>query len=136
MQRTRRTLIIAALVFGAGCGGGDSTGPDNSVAGTYSLRTVNGSNLPFILVQIGADKVELTSDILTLTEAGSFTEITTFRTTTNGQVTTSTESDAGSFTMNGTAASFAFNSGTSGTGTISGGTITVALSGFSFVYRK
>jgi hypothetical protein len=135
MGRTRLLLLVIGAL-GISCGGGDSTGPNDSVAGTYSLRTVNGSNLPYIVVQIGADKVELTSDILTLSEAGSFTELTTFWTTTNGQVTTSTESDAGSFTLNGTAASFVFNSGTSGTGTISGGTITVALSGFSFVYRK
>ena len=125
---------LALLLLALACGG-DATGPEDSVAGTYSLRTVNGANLPYVVFQSGQDKSELTSDVLTLTES-SFTQLSTIRTTINGQVTTTTEADAGSFTRSGTAASFQFNSGTSGTGTIGGGQITVALSGFSFVYRK
>ena len=135
MGRTR-WLLLSIGALGVGCGGGDSTGPDDSVAGTYSLRTVNGSNLPFIVLQVGADKLELTADVLTLTDAGSFTQITTFRVTEGGQVTTSTVADAGSYTRTGTAISATFNSGGTATGTISGGTITVAQDGFSYVYRK
>ena len=136
MQRTHRWLLVAVVAFGVGCGGGDSTGPNDSVAGVYSLRTVNGANLPFVLIQVGADKVEITADVLTLTDAGSFTEITTIRTTTNGQVSTTTEADAGSYTRSGTAITATYNSGGTATGTIGGGTITVAFEGLSLVYRK
>ena len=135
MRRTPRWLLLAFVMIGFACGG-DSTGPNDSVAGTYSLRTVNGANLPYIVLQVGADKLELTADVLTLTDGGSFTQITTFRVTENGQVTTSTVADAGSYTRNGTAISATFNSGGTATGTISGGTITVALDGFSYVYRE
>lgn len=136
MQRTHRWLPFVVTACGIGCGGGDSAGPDDLVAGTYSLRTVNGSDLPFPIAQIGAVKVELTSDILTLTDAGTFTQITTFSSTTDWESTSRWESEAGSFTRNGSAVSFAFNSGTSRTGTISGGAITVTLSGVPFVYLK
>jgi len=44
--------------------------------------------------------------------------------------------DAGSYTRNGTAISATFNSGGTASGTISGGQITVAQDGFSYVYRK
>lgn len=130
-----RYISLGLALALAACGDG-GTGPNDSVAGVYSLRTVNGANLPYIIAHTGQDKVELTADVLTLVEAGSFTEITTYRTTINGQATVDTEPDAGSFTRSGTAISFAFNSGSSGTGTIGGGTITVAVSGLSLVYRK
>jgi hypothetical protein len=74
--------------------------------------------------------------VVTLTDAGSVTEASTHRTTINGQVTTETEPDAGSYTRNGTAITFTFNSGVTGTGTIGGDTITIAFEGLSAVYRK
>ena len=135
MRRTPRWLLFAFVMIGFACGG-DSTGPNDSVAGSYSLRTINGANLPFIIAQTGQDKIELTADVLTLTDGGAFTQITTIRTTINGQASTSSISDAGFYTRNGTAISATFNSGGTATGTISGGQITVAQDGFSYVYRK
>lgn len=130
----RLTFVFALLAFACG---GDSTGPDTNIAGAYSLRTVNGANLPFVLEQVGADKVELTADVFTFTDTGTFTQITTLRSTENGQVTTGTIPDAGSYTRSGTAITVAFLSGSpTVTGTIGGGTFTIAAGGYSGVYRK
>lgn len=133
------TLSATVLAFATVACGGGSDGPtaptQASLAGTWDLKTVNGSNLPFTMGQLGADKVELTSSVLTVSGA-SFAEIYTTRETINGVVTNYSYSDAGSYTINGTAVTFTYNSGEGGTGTVSGNTFTLAEGGFSFVYQK
>lgn len=134
-----RLLACMLLVVAAACGGDD--GPTQptaaSVAGTWQLQTVNGSALPYVAAQVGLDKVELMSDVLTVVASGSFTQMTQIRVTQSGQVTTQSIPDAGSYTLNGSAVTFTFNSdGSTGTGALSGSTLTVAEDGFAFVYKK
>src|SRR3982750_2923524 len=99
-----RLFVFAVLVTLAGCGGDGATnaGPA-SVAGTYTLRTVNGAPLPYTWLQIGNDKLEITADVVILTEGGTWTESGTIRSTESGQVTTSPSTDAGTYTRIGTA---------------------------------
>ena len=135
----RRLISCMLFVVAAACGGGDApTQPTSaSVAGTWNLQTVNGAPLPYVAAQVGADKVELMSDVITAVASGSFTQMTQVRVTQNGQVTTQSIPDAGSFTLAGTAVNFTFDSdGSSGTGSLSGNTLTVAEGGFAFVYKK
>ena len=133
-----RLIACMLLLVGAACGGDSPTQPtSSSVAGTWSLQTINGTALPYIVAQAGSDKVELTSDVLTVVGSGSFTQITQVRVTQNGQVSTQSIPDAGSYVLNGTAVTFTFNSdGSSGTGSLSGNTLTIAEDGFAYVYRK
>jgi len=133
-----RSLISLALVILVACGDDSTTAPTNdSVAGTWSLQSINGTGLPYVVFQIGADKVELVSDVVVAVASGAFTQTTVVRTTTSGQVTTESQADAGTWSLNGTAVTFQFNGdGTTGTGSISGNTMTIAESGFAFVYRK
>ena len=133
-----RLIACMLLLVGAACGGDSPTQPTSpSVAGTWSLQTINGTGLPYIVAQTGSDKVELTSDVLTVVGSGSFTQITQVRVTQNGQVSTQSIPDAGSYVLNGTAVTFTFNSdGSSGTGSLSGNTLTIAEDGFAYVYRK
>jgi hypothetical protein len=97
---------------------------------------VNGAALPYVIVQVGTNKTELVSDVVTATSTGSYTQVTTIRTTFNGQTTTSSPSNAGTYTMNGTAVVFHSNDGSTGTGSISGTTFTLALNGFAYIYKK
>jgi hypothetical protein len=128
------TLLIA---LGTACSSDDSTGPETSVAGTWTLQTVNGFDLPYVVAQSGGDKVEVTADVLTVADGGAFTELTTIRVTTGGVATTQSVPDAGTYTVNGTAVTFHFQSdGSSGTGTLTGNTLTVATQGVSLLYRK
>src|ERR1044072_8557407 len=53
-----RKLLLAVAMLTLACGGDSTTEPTNaSVAGTWSLSTVNGTALPYILAQSGADKI-------------------------------------------------------------------------------
>jgi hypothetical protein len=128
-------LIIVATV--TACSKDSPTDPNASIAGAYTLRTVNGNNLPFTVLQVGADKAEVLNETITVSDAGTFTQQGTFRFTESGVVTTEGYADAGTYTRSGTAVTFVFLSdGSSGTGTVSGGVITVGFEGFSYVYRK
>jgi hypothetical protein len=130
-------LLLLSLSAALACSD-SGTGPsESSVAGTWNLRSINGTSLPFVIVQTGPDKLELTADVLTVTSSGTFTQMTTFRLTENGQTTSQSVPDAGSYVLNGTNVTFQFQSdGSVGSGTLSGETLTVSTTGFSYVYRK
>jgi hypothetical protein len=132
-------LLSAVLLAGLiACGGDSPTEPTQaSLAGTWSLTTINGSPLPYTIALVGTDKVEVVSDVLNVSSNGTFTQLTSVRTTSNGQATTDNESDSGTYTISGTAVTFHFQSdGSTGTATWSGNTMTVAESGLSGVYKK
>jgi hypothetical protein len=69
----RRIAFLVALVALAACNN-DSTSPNGSVNGTYSLRTVNGSALPYTF----SDGSVLISDRLTMNSDGTYTDVATF----------------------------------------------------------
>lgn len=138
----RRLIVtsIAALVLSlsiSGCSTDTSIAPTQvSVAGTWNLSTINGSPLPFTL-QAANPKIEYLNEQLIISASGTFTQTVNARYTNNGVVSTQAFADAGTYVLNGTAATFRFNSdGSSGTGTVNGNTLTVAQGGFSQVYTK
>ena len=69
----RRIALLAALVALAACNN-DSTSPNGSANGSYSLRTVNGNPLPFTF----SDGSVLVSDQLTLSANGTYVDVATF----------------------------------------------------------
>lgn len=78
MKRLLSLALFAALATSAvACN--DSTGPGNSVAGTYTLRSIGGVNPPVV---VGAYQV-LGGQIV-LDAAGNYSGITTLRTLSNG----------------------------------------------------
>jgi hypothetical protein len=105
---------------------GIPTAPAASIAGTYTLQTVGGANLPFTMSQTGADKVELMDDAFTLTSTNSWTEVWHERRTVSGTVTVVARNDAGSFTRSPNG-EISFLSPTNGTfvGTQGGNTLTL-----------
>jgi hypothetical protein len=138
MNRIARVLTCFSLFVAASCGGSDSTSPGTAgITGSYALQTVNGAPLPFTVLQIGSDRIEVLNETVTLSDNGTFTQQGSLRITENGAVSTDSYTEAGSYTRNGTALNLVFGSdGTTGTGTISENTITVGISGVSLVYRK
>jgi hypothetical protein len=132
-----RLFVFAALVTLAACGSDSSTnaGPV-SVAGTYTLRTVNGAPLPYTWLQIGADKLEITADAVTLTEGGTWTESWTERSTESGKVTTSTSTDAGTYTLAGTVITLVSQESGTVVGSLNGGTLSLNQEGLVVVYMK
>jgi hypothetical protein len=74
----RRIALLAAVLALAACNS-DSTSPNGSVTGTYSLRTINGNSLPFTF----SDGSVLVSDQLTLNANGTYIDVATFSNASN-----------------------------------------------------
>lgn len=133
----RRLIPLVALAVAVACGSDSTTQPTfASLAGTWTLQSVNGSPLPFTISQSGTDKEELLSDVITASPNGTYTEVAQFRTTINGQSTVSTENDTGTFTLNGTAITVTGNLTGVNNGAVSGNTITLTEEGFVWVFQK
>jgi heat shock protein HslJ len=135
----RRLVSLALALAVVACGSDDSsTTPTNSsVAGTWTLQTVNGAALPYT-ASPAPTKVEILSNTVTATSAGTWTSATQVRTTIGTQApVTATQNDAGTYTLSGN--NVAINStanGAIGTGTISGNTLTLTQAAGVFVYKK
>ena len=88
-----RRVLLALLVFGLVACGVDVTDP-GSVSGTYTLRSINGDPLPVV---IGPS--EITAGSLTLNEDLTCSISITARVTEDGIVTTETETEMCSYTL-------------------------------------
>jgi uncharacterized Zn-binding protein involved in type VI secretion len=125
----RRFLILTtALVLGgllAACNG-DSTGP-GSIFGTYTLVTVNGENVPVTLVMPPDTPIVFNAGWIRLDSDSTYT----ISMTVDG---VTPDPGDGAFTVNGS--SIAFSGDFSGTGTISGNTLTIVEDGGTFVFLK
>ena len=133
----RRLLLACASIALIGCGGSDSTAPVASAAGTWNLQTVNGGGLPATLAvnSTTGDKFEVLDDQYVLNSDGTFTEAFTTRETSNGQVTTTPDTDSGTWSQQGTQVNIVFAGGGL-TGKISNNTITFSSQVGPLVYSR
>jgi hypothetical protein len=132
----RRLFAALALAAVAACGSDTSTNPNNdAVEGSYSLHTVNGQPLPYT-VQGNGVTIVLTSDVLTVSEDGSWKETITYRQTSDGVTTNEADADAGSWTR--VANTITFESSAVGVfeGTYAKGTVTFDDPGFLAVFKR
>jgi len=135
MRRILVSVFTAATVLLSACGSDSTTAPTpTSIAGTWNLTTVNGAALPFVLQ--ASPKIEILSDQIVILANGTFTQSTQARLTNGTTITTQTIPDGGTYSLNGTAATFVFSDGSSGTATVSGSTLTIADARISLVYLK
>jgi hypothetical protein len=95
-----RTLVAASfLVVLAACSAESPTAPlPGALPGVYSLRTVNGSVLPYKIPQGFAD-LTYTSDVLTVEESGSWTELVGYTYDDLGTIRSTLEQDLGRWTQ-------------------------------------
>jgi len=134
----RRLLSLAVILAAFACGGDDSTTPTQaSVAGTWTLQTINGSPLPFTVATSPA-KIEWLSSVVNVSSNGTWTSSLQVRTTVSGQATTATSTDGGTYTLSGNNVAILSNTAgsTAQAGTINGNTLTLAQQGFVLVYTK
>jgi hypothetical protein len=133
----RRLIALALALTVVACGSDDSTAPSNSsIAGTWSLQTINGSPLPFTLAP-APTKIEILSATAIINSNGTWTSSSQTRTTLGTQApTTTTETDNGTYTISGSTIALRSSDGTVESGTISGNTFTQVESGFTFVFKK
>lgn len=139
MRVLARFMAATVIAVAAACGGGDGNGGITevaSVAGTYSLKTVNGAPLPFVFLDESGYKLEITASGYTLSSAGTFSVTATFRETENGVVTTATETSTGTYSVNGSTVTFIDTDGETLAGTISGNTLQFSEDGVTAVYMR
>ena len=123
-----RKLVLSALLAVLVACGGDATGPNASLYGNYTLRTVDGNNVPAVVYQDTLEKDELTAGNINLnsdlTWSGSLSVRATLLATgavaslslpANGTYTTS----SGTITLTET------SDGAQLVGTVGGGTLTL-----------
>ena len=117
-------LALSLLAF-AGCDD-ETTGPGDSVVGTYVLVSVNGDPLPAVVFEGGGVTSEALEGTLTLRADGTFSASTITRNTVNGSSSTDTESSSGAYTVSGATITFVDSTGTT-IAIRSGDTITVTF---------
>ena len=136
MRRLAVTLGAALSLALAGCS--DSTGPRAGLAGTYTLRTVNGQALPAVVSSFST----LTAGQVRLNGDGTFSASHTSRQTTPGGTTTVTQNITGTYTRSGNDLMLSFTDPDSGGSAFvdaswDGGRQLTVNDGFAaYVYRK
>ena len=110
----RRVLVVAGLPLLAGCGGGVTTPSPPLVAGVYSLATINGSSLPFVLQFLDASNlVQFQTGAVTINSDGTFVDSASFVITQAGVDSTETDVASGSWTQHGNTITFTPSQGDS-----------------------
>lgn len=133
----RHFVSCMLLMVVAACGSDSPTQPRASVVGTWNLQTIDGSALPYLVAQTDSEALELMSDVLTFDANGTFTQLSQIRVTQDGQASTESFSDGGSYALNGTAVTFTFDGdGSIGTASLAVNTLSLASAGFALVYKK
>ena len=123
MRRIAFFALIAASLSACSL---DSVGPSGSVTGTYTLRRINGSTLPYTFTS----GQRLISDDLTLYRDGTFMDVSRYDT---GETTT----DEGFYTNDN--GSLNFESSETGLvyqGSITDDVLTEVVNGFTQVFER
>lgn len=136
MRRTLAVLAVTTLALTACAGGaGDSVGP-GSLAGTYSLQTVNGKSPPVVIIEDAGYRLEVLSGTYTLNVDDSYSATASFRETEDGVVTPSSESETGHYSVHGSSVTFTDSDGFEIDATISGSTLTLVADGLTARYSR
>jgi hypothetical protein len=97
----RLALVLAAVLPVALSACGDSTGPGSAVAGTYTLRSINGDPVPVTYDESPDFRTEILSGFLRLNANGTFSATHTQRLTVGTTVTIRTNDTGGTYTLSG-----------------------------------
>ena len=120
-----RRLAMFALAGSLAACSMDSTGPNGSVDGSYSLRTINGQYLPYTF----PSGVRLTSDRLVLYSDGSFEEVSRYS---DG----SSIVDEGDYSGYNGSLTFYYRSGDVFEGSVSRDVLTQVGNGYTQVFER
>lgn len=137
MNRAAFLALAFACTLLACSGTSSSSRTAPSFAGRWTLRTVNGTSLPFTTTQSATTQTSIASDVIGASQSGSFTDTMTVVTTENGQVTTTPIARSGIWVLEGATVTFTFfDNGLSTAASFDGTTLTVSASGKTYVYRR
>jgi hypothetical protein len=120
-----RRLVMLALAGTLAACSTDATGPNGSVAGTYTLRTIDGQQLPYTF----SSGLRLTSDQIVLRTDGSYEDVSRYS---DG----SSYVDEGDYTSYNGAVTFYSTTGDTYQGSVSGNVLTQILNGYTQVFQR
>jgi hypothetical protein len=129
----RKLTMIALAVLLAACS--DGTAAKVDITGTYTLRTFNGIAVP-TGTQVDSTFTEIVSGSITLKEDDTFSASFVDRFTTDGEVTTETTPEVGTYTFSGTTIVLTATGGHPTAGTVVDGTMTLAGEDGSYMFKK
>jgi hypothetical protein len=102
----RKLIALLAFVAAAGCGSERTITPAlASIGGTFTLRSVNGSPLPYTF-QNGTATITYTNDVITVADGGTWSEAGSYQLTQNGTTSTVNFTDGGPLSRSGSTVSF------------------------------
>lgn len=131
----RAVMVASFALFGLSACGGDD-GPSGGVPGTYTLRTHNGEDLPYIDFEDATFKSEVIAETIVINANGTFTATTRYRDTEEGVAPDVYDSDFnGTWEKDGATITFEID-GSFIDGILNGNTITITQGQDVGVYRK
>ena len=134
MKLRMLSLIVMTLFAAAGCG--DSTGPDDSVEGTYTLISFDGKAPPAKVEDDGTTALWIDSGRLTLNEDRTFSMRFVARLVEDGSSFTIDDTLPGTYTYADGVVNFTYEDGETTTATHEGDRITFSEDGSVAVFRK
>jgi hypothetical protein len=121
-----RRLVMFALAGTLAACSLDSTGPNGSVAGNYSLRTIDGQRLPYTF----SGGLRLMSDDLTLMSDGTYQDVSRYDDGTSFV-------DEGDYTSyNGAITFYSATTGETYQGSVSGDVLTQIINNYTQVFER
>ena len=132
----RRFILRFALVTAACAVGCSPTTSPLDLVGTYTLRSVAGQPLPYLVEQAGQTRVEVVDDLLILASGSTYSEVGHKRITSGGITTVGAVVDAGSFSRRNNDITMGSLLIGSWRGTVEGNTLTLVQQGLTLVYQK
>lgn len=140
-RRAALCCAVALLATAAGCGGDKNPNAPESITGTYTMRTVNGSPPPTVIAEYtdeaGTYKLEVLSGSITLEQGGSYRESHTFRETIAGVVQPPEEvPEGGTWVRDGNAVTLRTSDGFAIVATYASGALTLAQGPFTVRYTR
>jgi hypothetical protein len=136
MRRLLTALAAAVVLPLYACGDDNPTEPAVEVSGRYTLRTINGQDLPVTIDQAGDDRIEVTFGAMTFNPDNTFTDSTTFHVTIDAELTVEDVVAVGTYTQTGTAVTLTPTIGQTYQVSVSADMLTQTIAQFVLVYRQ
>lgn len=137
-RRRNVFCTLALMVAAAACNSDVVTDPQAEVTGTYALKTVNGSPLPYTVVDSEGSYIIVT-DVMTLNDDKTWKESISYQLDQSTPIVAEPDWDRGTWTLAGDALRFQstfYPSEPPYTATHSANTLTVTALGLLQVFQK
>ncbi len=141
----RFALLVVPVLLSACLSSNDSSfqldPTDTNVAGAFSLVTINGGPLPVVASVTTTQEFDLTSDTVTVTATGNWTETSVYNVSslTDNSMSTLVTTIGGTYTIANQQINFVQTTGSGAAtfaGSVHGNALTIVFGGTEFLYNR